>query len=265
MSSPPAKPFLVASDLHLGAVPAANERRFREFLDYAATESAGLLINGDLFEFGISYRSVVPRKHVRVLAKLAEVVESGVPVYFVPGNHDHVQWGGQVLEEDVGVTVLDDSVVLEIAGRRALITHGDTVGEGAEKDQRGRRIARSRLFVTLIHWLHPDWVARVQPYTTSTRRQVQLHASGQGGGTKHRAPAIEKWACDTLRNDGSLDFVIAAHAHLPARVEVEPGRFYLNAGDWITHCTYIAIPDGGPPEVRRWVDRDSHVRSAPPR
>lgn len=34
------KPFIVVSDTHLGAVPLATER-FREFLDYAASEASG--------------------------------------------------------------------------------------------------------------------------------------------------------------------------------------------------------------------------------
>lgn len=40
---------------------------------------------------------------------------------------------------------------------------------------------------------------------------------------------------------------------MPAREEVEPGRFYLNTGDWISHCTYVTIPVTGAPELRQWV------------
>jgi UDP-2,3-diacylglucosamine hydrolase len=247
------KPFLVVSDVHLGAVPDATERSFRAFLDYAAREASGLLINGDLFEFGIAYRSVVPRKHVRVLAKLADVVEAGVPVYFVGGNHDHAEWGGHALE-DAGVKILCDPVVMEIAGWRALITHGDAVGTGATatRERIERRIARSRAFVTSLRFLHPDWVARIQPYTTSTRRQVRRHEAGDGGGPKTRAPQIEAWARERLQADSSLNLIIAGHAHVPALVEVEPGRYYLNAGDWITHSSYLVVPEEGVPEVRRW-------------
>jgi UDP-2,3-diacylglucosamine hydrolase len=246
------KPFLVVSDLHLGAVPAATERRFREFLDEEATEAAGLLINGDLFEFGMAYRSVVRREQVRVLAKLAELVESGVPVYFVAGNHDYLEWGGHVLQEDAGVQLLHDPVVMEIAGRRALVTHGDVVGRGATRERIERWLSRNRLVVGFIRLLHPDLVDRVQPYMTGTRRQVRRHAAGQGGGPKRRAPGIEAWALETLRDDRSLDLVIAGHSHLPALVEIEPGRFYLNAGDWITHDSYLVLPEDGPPEIRHW-------------
>lgn len=246
------KPFLIASDLHLGAVPEANERRFRDFLDYAGKEASGLLINGDLFEFGVAYKSVVPRKHVRVLAKIADIVDSGVPVYFVGGNHDYLEWGGHVLAKDCGVKLLSDPVVMDIEGKRALVTHGDFVGDGATRSRIERRLARTRAFVTFLRFLHPDWVARIQPFTTSTRRQVRTHDAGKGGGPKHRAPAIEAWAREKLQKDPSLDLVIAGHAHLPAAVEVEPGRFYLNAGDWITHFTYVVVPAEGRPEVRRW-------------
>jgi UDP-2,3-diacylglucosamine hydrolase len=244
------KPFLIVSDIHLGAIPEENERRFREFLDYAAREASGLLINGDLFEFGIAYRSVVPRKHVRVLAKLADVVEAGVPVYFVPGNHDYVEWGGHVLEEDIGVKLLPDPTIMDIAGRRALITHGDTVGDGATRSRIERWLARSWPVATFLRWLHPDLAAWLQPYTTTTRRQVALR--DEGGGPKSRAPEIETWAREALRNDRSLDVVIAAHAHLPTCVEVEPGRYYLNAGDWIAHCTFMVMRDGRQPELREW-------------
>jgi UDP-2,3-diacylglucosamine hydrolase len=247
------KPFLIVSDIHLGAIPEENERRFREFLDYASREASGLLINGDLFEFGIAYGSVVPRKHVRVLAKLADVVEAGVPVYFVPGNHDYVEWGGHVLEEDVGVKLLPDPTIMDIAGRRALITHGDTVGEGATRSRIERRLARSWPVATFLRWLHPDLAAWLQPYTTTTRRQVDLRH--EGGGPKSRARQIEAWAREALRKDPTLDFVVAAHAHLPKCLEVHPRRYYLNAGDWITHCTFLQVSFETQPRICRFPER----------
>jgi UDP-2,3-diacylglucosamine pyrophosphatase LpxH len=51
---------------------------------------------------------------------------------------------------------------------------------------------------------------------------------------------------EQLRADPSLGWVACGHSHLPVVREVEPGRYYLNAGDWITHFTYIAVQDGVP-------------------
>ena len=249
------KPFLVVSDVHLGAVPASTEASFRRFLDYARENASGLLINGDLFEFGVAYRSVIPSKHYRVLAKLADLVDAGVPVYFTGGNHDHVEWGGHALE-DAGVTIIEDRTVMELAGRRALVSHGDNACRGRPAIE--RRLGRSRVFVALIRSIHPDLLARVQPYTTSTRRQVRRAAAGLGGGPKGHAGEIEAWAREELRRNPGIDLVLAGHSHLPTRVEVSNGRYYLNAGDWITHCTYLEIPDdGSPPAIRKWSDEEA--------
>jgi 2',3'-cyclic-nucleotide 2'-phosphodiesterase (5'-nucleotidase family) len=104
-----------------------------------------------------------------------------------------------------------------------------------------------------MHSIHPDLLARVQPYTTSTRRQVRRQEAGLGGGPKSHSGEIEVWAREALRRDPSLDLVVARHSHLPVKIEVDAGRYYLNAGEWITHFTFAEIPaDTSPPVVRRW-------------
>ncbi len=45
---------------------------------------------------------------------------------------------------------------------------------------------------------------------------------------------------------------MCGHAHLPTVTEVEPGRYYLNAGDWLTHRTYITVEPDGRPALHRW-------------
>src|SRR5690606_25809290 len=117
------KPAYVVSDIHLGSVPAATERAFRRFLDHLRGRASELLINGDLFDFWFEYRSVIHARHYRVLAALTDLRESGVRLRFVGGNHD--AWGGPFLAEEVGMELLGDSDVIELAGRTALVVHGD--------------------------------------------------------------------------------------------------------------------------------------------
>ncbi len=245
------KPFLVVSDLHLGAVPDSTETSFRQFLDAAIGSASGLLINGDLFEFGIAYKSVIPSKHYRVLAKLADLVDAGVPVYFSEGNHDRIGWGGHALRE-AGVTLLEDRARMELCGRRSLVAHGDsTTLDGRPTSE--QRVGRNRGLIALVRSIHPDWIARVQPYTTSTRRQVQRLQAGLDSGPKRYVNEIEAWAREELRRDASLELVVAGHCHLPAIIEVDPGRYYLNAGDWIYHYTFLEIQPGeAPPQLKRW-------------
>jgi UDP-2,3-diacylglucosamine hydrolase len=246
------KPFFIISDLHLGAVPETTERAFLDFLAYTQRNASGLLINGDLFDVWVEYRSVVPRRYVRVLYRLTEVVEGGLPVFFVGGNHDAVEWAGDVLSKDVGLTLLQDPVTMDLAGRRTLIVHGDAVGPGDLGYRILRRTLRSRAVIAAARTLHPDWLDRITRASSKTKNKVAQTAPAAGG-LKHSGPRIEAWARDQLLTDQSLDLVVAGHAHQPAKVEVTPGRYYVNSGDWIHHWTYVSLSvEGGPPRVLRW-------------
>jgi UDP-2,3-diacylglucosamine hydrolase len=242
----PNLPYLIVSDIHLGAVPAGTERAFRDFLAHAAERASGLLINGDLFDFWFEYRTVIPRTHYRVLAALREVVEAGVPVSFVGGNHD--AWGGSFLREEVGIELLPDGVVTELAGRRTLVVHGDGVGTGDVGYRALRWFIRHPVVVGSFRVLHPDlgsWIAR----RVSTTGEKAAGADA----VRSRARPIREWAEAQLASRPELDLVIAGHAHFPELVEVGEGRWYANAGDWLHNFTYLALPpEGGAPRLLRW-------------
>ena len=74
------------SDFHLGAPNAAasllREKKIIQFLDEIKTDAALIFIVGDLFDFWYEYRKVVPKGYVRILGKLAEVTDAGVPIHF---------------------------------------------------------------------------------------------------------------------------------------------------------------------------------------
>ncbi|HEX2091574.1 MAG TPA: UDP-2,3-diacylglucosamine diphosphatase [Longimicrobiaceae bacterium] len=240
-------PYLIVSDTHLGAVPDETERAFRRFLAFAGESSSGLLINGDLFDFWFEYGTVILRDFYRTLAALKDVVEAGVPVSFVGGNHDG--WAGSFLRDEIGITLLDGPAQVTLAGRRALVAHGDGVGEGDYRYRALKWTIRNPVFVAAFRIIHPDVGTRLARLASSTEHKAD---SGDRS-SKGRARFIQDWAEERLREDPTLELVVAGHAHAPAVVEVEPGRFYVNAGDWIRHFSYLALPaGGGPPELRYW-------------
>jgi UDP-2,3-diacylglucosamine hydrolase len=241
------KPVYVVSDTHLGAVPRETERAFRGFLDHVAAEAQSLLINGDLFDFWFEYRSVILREHYRTLAKLADVVDAGVKVWFVGGNHD--AWAGSFLRDEVGIELLNGPVELMLAGRRTLVAHGDGVGKGDFKYRALKAVIRHPLSVGAFRFLHPDWGRRIAGVASSTE-----HKAGTGdSAARGRAAFIRHWAQERLRGDPGLDLVLAGHAHLASVEEVEPGRFYVNSGDWLRGYDYVVLPPGGgPPELHAW-------------
>jgi UDP-2,3-diacylglucosamine hydrolase len=255
------KPFLVVSDLHLGAVPGETERAFRQFLGYAAAEASGLLINGDLFDVWVASRHFVVRDHVRVLAGIADVVDAGVPVYFVGGNHDALEYGESVFRDDLGVITLEEPAQIVLGAYRTLVIHGDGVWAGRADYRKRHPILRSRAFRWIAQRIvHLDRIYDAIARWSATNDLVARHLRGENTGPKPYAPVLQEWATAALRARGDIDLVLAGHSHLPAYVEVEPGRYYLNTGDWISHMTYGVLPAaGGRPELRRWPDRALYV------
>ncbi|GJG89743.1 UDP-2,3-diacylglucosamine hydrolase [Gemmatimonadetes bacterium T265] len=253
-------PAVIVSDVHIGAVPDTTERAFLEFLRYAARDAGALVIAGDLFDVGpVDAGPVVP-PHAAVIARVAEAVRAGLSVSFIGGNRDPIEWSGPALR-GVGVRVLPDPSELWIAGRRALVAHGDGARWGASPYRNPYPLLRHPALVWGVRQvMRTRWrehAFRALAERSPTRDRAARHARGEPTGPKRRAPAIEAWARMVLDVDPGLALVVAGHSHLPALVEVAPGRFYVNAGDWVSHFTYVIVPPGdGAPEVRVWPSRE---------
>ena len=58
------------------------------------------------------------------------------------------------------------------------------------------------------------------------------------------ADAQQKYATALLADRPEIDVVLLAHTHRQRLLEEEPGRFYLNAGQWMVDRHYAVIgPD----------------------
>ena len=76
---------------------------------------------------------------------------------------------------------------------------------------------------------------------------VNLMTAGSGivhserTGEQERADRPGEQARALLASRPEIDIVVFGHTHRPELVEVEPGRHYLNAGDWIHHRSYALL------------------------
>ena len=234
----------IASDIHLGAVPDSTERAFVSFLEHVGAEGSSLLLAGDLFDFWFEYGTVIPGRHFRTLAALAALVDAGLPVTLAGGNHD--AWGGAFLRDQVGVRFHERPFQLELAGRRALVAHGDGLGKGDFKYRALKAVLRSRAAVWGFKALHPMLGLRLAERVSSTEgkpNEARLLAG--------RAAFLEEWARSQLATDPELGYVVCGHSHVAAVVPVAPGRWYLNAGAWLTRFSYLRLA-GGEPELAFW-------------
>ncbi len=238
-----AAPCVVISDTHLGARSQALERQIVQFLRAVpgAGGAASVLINGDLFDFWFEWRSVIPRGHFRLLSALAELVESGVDVLMIAGNHDC--WGGDVLTGDVGMRYHAGVWRGRLAGWDAEVEHGDGLRVVEDRKYRVlRRVLRHPTAIRAFRWLHPDvgtWLARGSSETSRAHRALD---GGRG---------LQRIALERLDAASAPELLILGHSHTAALERSGTGGVYANAGSWLDAPTYLVVTPHAV-ELRRW-------------
>ena len=240
---------IIVSDSHLGAAPRECEAAFLAFLESVPDRTDDLLINGDLFDFWFEYRTVVLSHHFKVLRVLADLHEAGIRIRLVGGNHD--SWGGRFLTDEIGVELLDGPSVIEIGGLRAYVAHGDGLGGGDWGYRALKSIIRSRPARFVFRQMHPDWTA---PLIRGVSRTESRHDRPADPEARGRSEVLAAHAEELLAEGPELQLVVFGHCHIPELREVEPGRYYLNTGDWIHHCSWGEVRDDGV-HINRWNPR----------
>lgn len=121
---PTAEPLvdpIFISDLHLSAERPRTIARFLRFMREDAPGHPELVVLGDLFEFWIGDDAGAAA--APVIAALAAASASGQRVLLMHGNRDMLL--GRDFAHAIGSRLLADPLVLEVAGTRTLLSHGD--------------------------------------------------------------------------------------------------------------------------------------------
>lgn len=236
---PPASRCLVVADAHLGQVPESVARAFHTFLDTVPQPGDELVVNGDLFDFWFEYGTVVPRRHLATVMKLAGLVQRGIPVTFLGGNHD--RWGGDFLRRDMGIGYHSGAAELVLAGRRALVVHGDGLTEQHWSGALLHWLLRQPLTIAVFRMLHPAigfWIA--------DRLSGTLADSTKDKAVLDRAEAAQAaYARALLEQRTDLSLVVMAHTHRPRLDHVADGRAYLNPGAFLDGGRYAVVTQDG--------------------
>jgi UDP-2,3-diacylglucosamine hydrolase len=226
-------PCYVMSDAHLGFASVDVERAVVSFFRHVASNAAAFVVNGDLFEFWFEWKSVIPRQGFRALAALADIVDAGVPVTMIAGNHDC--WGGDVLRKDVGVDYRFGPWVTDIAGWKTHIEHGDGLRPAEDRRYRAlRSVLRNSLAIRSFRWLHPDLATPLASHSSNTSRTYA--ARDQGRGLKAAAERV-------AAADPSLDLILMGHSHVATLTPLTGGVVYGNSGSWLDGPTFIRITE----------------------
>ncbi len=232
------------SDCHLGfgtdrEADRRREARLLGVLRKIAAEAYegkadSLFIVGDLFDSWFEYRQVIPRRHVRTLALLAEIAEL-IPVDYLMGNHDFGH--RNYFEHELHIPVHSGDIERTLNGKKFYIAHGD----GKALNDTGylilRSILRNKFLLWGYSWLHPDVGILV-----AERMSGGSRAYTDNRDALQKQDGLKLFAEKKLAE--GFDYVIMGHRH---KAEVTPigNGTYINLGDWLKSYTYGVFDEEG--------------------
>lgn len=219
------------SDVHLLFKEDEKEKQKREklFDFFKILENNDILVlAGDLFDFWFEWNHVIPKYWFEVFHRLKNMIDSGVTVYFITGNHDFSY--GDYFSKSIGMKCFNESLEIEAGGKRFYIAHGDGLA-GRDRGYRIlKKIMRNGVSKSLFRtFAHPDLGMNISKWAShSSRKMVKIDK--------------EVWSEEYYKFARSkfikgFDYVIMGHLHTPFRRE-EGKNVYLNTGDWINHFSY---------------------------
>ena len=216
---------LFISDLHLEPAHPARTALLLDFLHQTAPSVDALYILGDLFEAWIGDDDDA-EPGPTVAAALRRLTAGGVPVFFLHGNRDFLL--GERFAAAAGVQLLLESTVIDLAGERVLLLHGDTLCTDDTDYQAFRAQVRN-----------PAWQAELLNLPLAHRRMLaaQLRESSRQATGQKAAEIMDVNPAEVERvmRRHDVQRLIHGHTHRPAIHHWLPdGRPTWRAvlGDW---------------------------------
>ena len=257
MQLPVGKHIYFLSDFHLGAPNAAaslqREKKIVQFLSEIKDKTAALFIVGDMFDFWYEYKKVVPRGYVRLLGKLAEFTDEGIPVHFFVGNHD--MWMRDYLQKELNIPVYFEPKEFTYNNKTFYIGHGDGLGPGDGGYKALKKVFRNPMCQWLFGLVPPqigiglaDYFSRKSRAKTGSSEEVFLGEE-------------REWLityCKEVLAQKKVDFFVFGHRHLPIDYRLTSESRYINLGDWINYFTY-AVFDGTDVELKSYTGQEEKI------
>ncbi len=230
--------------MHLGAPyfpdSRESERRVVAFLDSIKEDAEAIYLLGDVLDYWYEYRYVVPRGFVRFFGKLAELADSGIKITWMIGNHDI--WIFDYLPSELGIRVVDGSLVEYIYGQNVFMAHGDGVGEHPWTFRFLRSLFRSKVCQFFYSAIHPRWTI---PFAYSWSRHSR--ATGRKAGQEWH-PLLEKlesFSQTYLNKHPDINHFIFGHLHILKQEQLSSTCDLTVLGDWISTFSYAVMTQDG--------------------
>tara|TARA_Y100000385_G_C13109118_1_gene650972 strand:- start:1187 stop:1852 length:666 start_codon:yes stop_codon:yes gene_type:complete len=202
-----------------------------------------IFLMGDLFDFWFEYKYVVPKGYVRLLGKLAEITDDGIPVHMFRGNHDI--WAFNYLTNELNIKLYRNPILREFDGKKFFLAHGDGLGPGDNGYKFLKKVFEFKPNQWLFRWLHPDIGSRMGLYFSQKSRLANITKS------KNNVEKVDidnemlfHYAHETLSKQPDINYFVFGHRHIPIQKNIADNSELIILGDWLNIFSYGVFENG---------------------
>ena len=213
---------LFVSDLHLQAAHPRTAEAFFRFLADHARQAGQLYLLGDIFEYWAGDDDLDQPFHQSVIDALRAASDAGVRIYWLAGNRDFLV--GPDFAEAAGLQLLAEPHLIEAAGRRIALVHGDAQCTADLKYMAFRAQVRDREWQQQFLGMPLDQRKAIIKGLREGSREAQA-------GQSYEIMDVTPSAVDALFAATGADVIVHGHTHRPAMHEAD-GKVRYVLPDW---------------------------------
>lgn len=231
---------LFISDLHLCASRPHITAAFLHFLKNTATKANALYILGDLFEYWAGDDDIEDAHHQQIIAAFQALAAAGVKIYFMPGNRDFLI--AEKFCNAAKITLLHDPTLINLHGKRTLLSHGDELCTDDVAYQTFRRQVRD-----------PQWQADFLSHSLQSRKHQIEAIRMRSEQEKSQKPAQimdvnQEAVASLLTAHDYPELLIHGHTHRPNQHHIQFDGHNITRwvlGDWYEQGSYLVCDQHG--------------------
>lgn len=228
----------VISDVHL-ATHASKAKTLLKYLK--SIQPRILVLNGDIIDSWRFSRNYFPKSHLKVIRYLIKMLEKGIRIFYITGNHDEFlrKFNGS----EMGNLRIVNQLILELDGQKTWIFHGDIFDHIIHRAKWLAKLGATVYgFLTLINKGLNSMLRMLR------LKEVIIYKNIKKWLVKEK-PKLTRFEQEISKVVSSKNYqtVICGHTHVPKDKWImnnENGFHYINCGDWVEHLTAAEYRNG---------------------
>ncbi len=228
----------VISDLHL----ATHASKAKELLRYLKSINPEILVlNGDIIDSWRFSRNYFPKPHLKIIRHFIKMLENGVKLFYVTGNHDEFlrKFNGS----EMGNLKIVNQLVLELEGKKTWIFHGDIFDNIIHRSKKLAKFGAAAYGLLTLLNKGVNYFLKLLG-----RREIVIYRSLKKKLIQDKPqPSKFELAISKVAAQKDYHTVICGHTHIPKDKTIinEHGIVnYINCGDWVENMTAAEYENG---------------------